>query len=138
MAEEGFAERYMRLARQGLTDIEIAVQFGVTTRTLRRKKAPLGLTAERVDHSWAIPWTLTPEDDQSREARYLRELSLASMRRKPYQLVMLHTALRWARDLVDADRDITYDGKWREVRADPRQWHLRDLLARAEHGIRTS
>jgi len=129
--DDHFFARYQRYAKQGLKDAEIAVQFGISLSTLKRRKRAVRLTEELADHSWAIPWGIRPEDRQSTERRYLRELSLVAQGRPPYQMAVLHTALRWARKVVEAGQDITYEDGWVYVAADPAHWHLRDVYTHA-------
>jgi hypothetical protein len=125
-----------RLVAEGWTVRRLAEHFGVSESGVLQAKRAAGLAKPMLDHRAAIPWTLRREHVQSGPATNLRNLSaVAQGRAVPPEKV--NTALRWARRLVDAGADISYDpvAGFVEIPAPAGASHIAEVLARASRAL---
>ncbi len=122
---------------EGLSVRELAARFGVSESGVLQAKRAAGLAKPMLDHSRAVPWKVSRAHSQSGPATNLRNLSAAAQGRPP-AAERLNTALRWARRLVDAGLDVSYDpvAGFAEVPADPAGSHLASVLAAATTALR--
>ncbi|MEV4219405.1 MULTISPECIES: helix-turn-helix domain-containing protein [unclassified Nonomuraea] len=125
-----------RLVAEGLSVQELAARFGVSESGVLQAKRAAGLAKPMLDHSAALPWKLARAHAQSGPATNLRNLSAAAQGRPP-AAERLNTALRWARRLVDAGLDVTYDpaAGFAETPAAPEGSHVASVLAAALEGL---
>lgn len=129
-------EELRRLARQGLSNAELAARFGVSESGILQAKRAAGLSKPMLDHSRAIPWKLDRAHNQSGPATNLRNLSsVAQGRVIPAE--KLNTALRWAGRLVASGMDISYEpGRgFLEVPASPEDWLAERMLNEARKAV---
>ncbi|MDF5755856.1 helix-turn-helix domain-containing protein [Spongiactinospora sp. TRM90649] len=121
-----------RLVAEGWTVRRIAEHFGVSESGVLQAKRSAGLARPMLDHGAAIPWTVRREHVQSGPATNLRNLSaVAQGGAVPAEKV--NTALRWARRLIDAGADVTYDPErgFTEIPASREGSHIAVVLDRA-------
>ncbi|WP_436756724.1 hypothetical protein [Streptosporangium sp. V21-05] len=129
-------EELRRLARQGLSNAELAARFGVSESGILQAKRAAGLSKPMLDHSRAIPWKLDRAHNQSGPTTNLRNLSsVAQGRVIPAE--KLNTALRWAGRLVASGMDISYEpGRgFLEVPASPGDWLAERMLNEARKAV---
>ncbi|WP_433256049.1 hypothetical protein ACQPYK_16190 [Streptosporangium sp. CA-135522] len=125
-----------RLAREGLSNVELAARFGVSESGILQAKRAAGLSKPMLDHSRAIPWKLDRSHSQSGPATNLRNLSsVAQGRAIPAE--KLNTALRWAGRLVNDGLDVAYEpGRgFLEVPAPPGRSLIETVLTEARRTL---
>ncbi|MBB4941764.1 hypothetical protein FHR32_006141 [Streptosporangium album] len=125
-----------RLVREGLSNAELAMRFGVSESGILQAKRAAGLSKPMLDHSRALPWKLDRSHGQSGPATNLRNLSsVAQGRSIPAE--KLNTALRWADRLVSGGLDIAYEpGRgFREVPVSAGQSLVEAVLLEARRAL---
>ncbi|GAA2397431.1 hypothetical protein GCM10010404_63940 [Nonomuraea africana] len=125
-----------RLVEAGMSVQALAAHFGVSESGVLQAKRAAGLAKPQMDHSGALPWTLSRAHAQSGPATNLRNLSAAAQggRVAPERL---NTALRWARRLVEQGLDVAYDPEagFTEVPASPSGSHVAKVLESATKAV---
>ena len=98
-----------KLTEKGWKNAELAQHFGVSLSAIEKAKREAKLTAKRLEHSQALPWTIAPEHNAQPSASYLRHMSRAIQGDRNLPAPWLNTACNWAQRIVGAGRDIAYD-----------------------------
>lgn len=125
------AERIRQLEQQGVrTRQQQANELDVPLSTLMRQLGKISMTSS--GDEW-IPWKVRREHTDDPIYKQLRWLAQAARERETRDRYHRRAAVRWARDLVAKNLDVTYDREagFRTVPAIPHDWYLDRLLTAA-------
>jgi hypothetical protein len=119
----------------GKTSAQLATELGVSVMSINNKKIKLGLTRRQLSHKWAVPWTLNALHKKSTFVQYLWALSTAAQTDN-FSGGIVNIASKWALDLIERERDITYDPDYGfiVVTADQTRWHIKMVMEAAING----
>lgn len=142
-------EELRELIEAGVPRAAIAKHYGMTVAGVRyyiqRYKLEPKYGHGYGRHKWALPWNVAHAHSQQNAPRNLRILSRTALG-EDVGSDDRNAALRWARNLIKNRLDIDYSpeeppneqasrGGFFTKPADPKDWHLKKVLDRAELGI---
>jgi hypothetical protein len=123
---------------------QIAEETGLTVGGVAQAIRRYGLARPQANHKWAVPWEVEEGHNQSKVAKYLRDLSSLAQG-KEISEYNARRAIKWAKELVEKGLDIDYDrnqppndenvsGGFYSRKADRDNWHVQTVLTRALNG----
>lgn len=137
--ETEFKDAVYQLEQRGVVNRqEQAHVLGMSWSAFKRRLQAAGLSGRRrVSLSRWIPWSIAVEHHDDPTGRKIRILAQAADGRDTKHRSRRGATIVWAKTLVEAGKDITYDREsgYAIVDASPDDWYLRGLVRAAERYI---